>query len=312
MFLCQANVHFGKQIMTVPTYESWADWIKRGSVAPHILTLKSAGTKLDMVEAIRPRGDLSRMALPSMILNQDLAGGTYLCGDFGAGRFAETSVKEGFYLAPPNADYKLTVDAKHHTRALAFSIEYWQSVVDWAADRDFSLAHPKLYSGTSFRSPLIHSMFRQLWRLCDEEGAPSQILAQAAGCEILAELCRLHRTPFAPATGGLTPWAKQHCIGIMRMRLSEDISLVELAAEVKLSPFHFARMFKQSVGVPPRIFLTQLRVERACELLRLSHLSVTEIALDVGYSSSQVLARVFLKHRHTTPTEYRREHRGWR
>lgn len=93
------------------------------------------------------------------------------------------------------------------------------------------------------------------------------------------------------------------------MRLAEDISLVELAAEVKLSPFHFARMFKQSVGVPPRVFLTQLRVDKACELLRYSDLPVTEIAFEVGYSSSQVLARVFLKHRNTTPTDYRREHR---
>lgn len=59
--------------MTVVTYDSWADWIKRGSVAPHILTLKSAGTTLHMVEAVRPRGDLSRMALPSVVINQDLA-----------------------------------------------------------------------------------------------------------------------------------------------------------------------------------------------------------------------------------------------
>lgn len=295
--------------MTAPTYESWADWIKRGSVAPYILTLKSAGTKLDMVEAIRPRGDLSRMGLPSMVLNQDLQGGTHLCGDFGSGRFDETSMKEGFYLAPPNAAYHLTVDEKHHTRALAFPVQHWQAVVDWAADRDFSLEHEQLYSGKCFRSPLIHSVFRQLWRLCDEEGAPSRMLAQAAGCEILAELCRLHGAPFAPTSGGLTPWAERHCKEVMRARLSEDISLDELAAEAKLSPFHFARMFKQSVGVPARVYLTQLRMDKACELLRLSEMPVTEIALEVGYSSSQVLARVFLKNRHMTPTNYRREHR---
>ncbi|MFK3852899.1 helix-turn-helix domain-containing protein [Agrobacterium pusense] len=295
--------------MTAVTYDSWADWIKRGSVAPHILTLKSAGTTLHMVEAVRPRGDLSRMALPSVVINQDLAGGTLLCGDFGAGPFAGSTIKDGFYLAPPNAGYKLTVDEKHHTRALAFSIEYWQKMIDWAADRDFSLSDPQLYSGTCLRSPSIHSMFRRLWQLCDEEGAPSQMLAQAAGCEILAELCRLHRAPFAPVTGGLSTWAVRHCVEVMRMRLSEDISLVELAAEVKMSPFHFARMFKRSVGVPPRLFLTELRVERACKLLSSSNLPVTEIALEVGYSSSQVLSRVFLKHRQTTPSNYRREHR---
>jgi AraC family transcriptional regulator len=92
----------------------------------------------------------------------------------------------------------------------------------------------------------------------------------------------------------------------MRQRLSEDISLDDLAAEARLSPFHFARMFKQSLGVPPRVYLTRLRVEKACELLEHTDLPVTEIAFEVGYSSNQVLARVFLKHRHMSPSDYRR------
>jgi AraC family transcriptional regulator len=92
----------------------------------------------------------------------------------------------------------------------------------------------------------------------------------------------------------------------MLARLSEDISLDELAAEARLSPFHFARMFKQSVGVPPRVYLTRLRMERACELLERTDLPVTEIAQEVGYSSNQVLARIFIKHQRMTPTDYRR------
>jgi AraC family transcriptional regulator len=65
-------------------------------------------------------------------------------------------------------------------------------------------------------------------------------------------------------------------------------------------------MFKQSVGVPPRVYLTQIRIEKACELLEKTDLPVTDIAFEVGYSSNQVLARVFLKHRRVTPTDYRR------
>jgi len=93
---------------------------------------------------------------------------------------------------------------------------------------------------------------------------------------------------------------------LMHARLSEDITLDELAAEAQLSPFHFVRMFKQSVGVPPRAYLTQLRMERVCELLEMSDLPITEIAFEVGYSSNQVLARVFTKYQHMSPSEYRR------
>src|SRR5690606_12277635 len=112
--------------------------------------------------------------------------------------------------------------------------------------------------------------------------------------------------PFGQVRGGLAPWAERRCLELMRARLSEDISLDELAAEARLSPFHFARMFKQSVGVPPRVHLTQLRMERASELLETTNLPVTEIAQEVGYSSNQVLARVFTKHRRMSPTDYRR------
>ncbi len=92
---------------------------------------------------------------------------------------------------------------------------------------------------------------------------------------------------------------------MIRARLAEDLSLDELAAEAGLSPFHFSRMFKRSVGVTPRVFVVRLRIERACELLEKTALPVTEIAQEVGYSSSQVLARVFLKYKRMSPSAYR-------
>jgi AraC-like DNA-binding protein len=121
-----------------------------------------------------------------------------------------------------------------------------------------------------------------------------------------SELCRSGGAPFVPPKGGLAPWAERRCLELIRARLSEDVSLDELAAEAQLSPFHFARMFKQSVGVPPRVYLTRLRVEKACDLLEHTDLPITEIALEVGYSSNQVLARVFLKHQRMSPSDYRR------
>lgn len=139
---------------------------------------------------------------------------------------------------------------------------------------------------------------------------PSRLLAQAAGCEILAELCRLTGSPLVKIREGLPSWAQRRCVELMRARLSEDISLDELAAEARLSTFHFSRMFKRSLGVPPRIYLTRLRVEKACDLLGRTDLTVTEIAQEVGYSSNQVLARVFMKHKQMTPSDYRRATRN--
>lgn len=193
--------------------------------------------------------------------------------------------------------------SEHRIRSFAFPTAQWRSVLDQTSDGPYSIDGLR-YRG-AFVTPAIRSALRNLWSLCGKDLASGQ-LARAAGCENLADIYRLVRPPLAPAKGGLAPWAERRCIELMHERLSEGISLEEMAAEVRLSVCHFARMFKQSVGVPPRVYLTRLRVEKACELLETTDLSVLEIALEVGYSSNQVLARVFLKYQNMSPTDYRR------
>ncbi len=291
--------------MSVPAYSSFAQWYSNGHLAHYVRTMKSAGGIIHLLEAAQPAGDMSDPAVPDLVLYQDLHGGTRVSGDMGGGRFDVRSEKGSFFLSAPRFANTVIVDAAHELRSLSFPLAQWQPILDEAAGGQFSLDYAKLCMG-AFASPTIRSAVRNLWVLCDDEGAPSRLLAQAAGCEILAELCRLGGGPFAPAKGGLAPWAERRCLELLRARLSEDISLDELAAEARLSPFHFARMFKQSVGVPPRVYLTRLRLEKACELLETTDLPVTEIAQEVGYSSNQVLARVFTKHRRISPTDYRR------
>jgi AraC family transcriptional regulator len=291
--------------MTVPAYTSSSQWYREGHFGSYVRTMKSPGGILDLLEVERPAGDMSRPALPDIVLYQDLLGGGRVSGDLGGGHFDVTSKKGDLALAAPNFATTAMMDASHQLRSLAFPMAQWQKMLDEAADGRFSFDSPHIY-GRMFDSPAIRSALRNLWALCEDEGAPSRLLARAAGCEILAELCRLGGAPFAPARGGLAPWAERRSLELLRSRLSEDISLDELAAEVQLSTFHFARMFKQSVGVPPRIYLTRLRVEKACELLEQTDLPITAIALEVGYSSNQVLARVFLKHMRLSPSDYRR------
>lgn len=290
--------------MTEQHHPSFTQWYCEGDQASYVRTLKSPGGILNLLEVERPAGDMSRPGVLDIVLYQDLLGGSRVSGDLGGGRFSVIGKKGQFALAAPNFATEAIMDESHQLRSLAFPMEQWQKMLDEAADGgsvDLSLIY-----GRMFDSSAIQSALRRLWALCEEEGAPSRLLARAAGFEILAELCQLGGRPLVTARGGLAPWAERRCLELMRERLSEDISLEELAAEARLSPFHFARMFKQSVGVPPRVYLTRLRMERTCELLETTNLSVTEIAQEVGYSSNQVLSRVFMKHQHMSPTDYRR------
>lgn len=284
---------------------SFSQWYRQDQQASYVRTRKSPGGILDMVEVARPAGDMSHPPLSDLVLYQDQIGGSRVIGNSGGGHFNVVSEAGAFFLAAPNFANTVMVDSNHQLRGLSFPVAQWLSVLDEAMDGDFSVESLQLYRG-HFHAPAIRSALRNLWALSEEEGAPSRLLARAAGCEILAELCRLSGAPFAPAKGGLAGGTQRRTLELMRSRLAEDISLDELAADAQLSPFHFARMFKQSVGVPPRVYLTQLRMEKACELLEKSDLSITGIAHEVGYSSNQVLARIFHKHHRMTPSEYRR------
>lgn len=291
--------------MTGHAHSSFARWHSNGRHASYVRAMKSPGGIVDLLEVQRPAGDMSRPALPDIVLMEDMLGCSRVRGDLGGGRFDMATGKGALALAAPNFATTVVNDERHRLRSLAFPLAQWQDLLDEAAIGGFSIDTACIY-GRVFDSSTIRSALRSLWALCEEEGAPSRLLARAAGCEILAELCRLGGAPLAPAKGGLASWAERRCVELMRTRLSEDISLDDLAAEARLSPFHFARMFKQTFGVPPRVYLTRLRVEKACELLENTGLSVTEIALEVGYSSNQVLARVFVKHMRMSPSDYRR------
>lgn len=94
---------------------------------------------------------------------------------------------------------------------------------------------------------------------------------------------------------------------IERMRnLDTDLSLQVLAKESGYSRVHFTRMFRAATGYAPHNYLLKLRVDRVRELLVSSTLSLTEIALECGFSSHSHLSRVFRQVLGATPNEYRR------
>jgi len=88
--------------------------------------------------------------------------------------------------------------------------------------------------------------------------------------------------------------------------LDDELSLESLAQESGYSRVHFVRMFRAATGRSPHNYLLNLRIERARELLSNPALSLTDIALDCGFSSHSHLTRVFRQFLGVTPSECRR------
>ena len=87
--------------------------------------------------------------------------------------------------------------------------------------------------------------------------------------------------------------------------VSESISIDSLAELAELSPFHFARVFKQSTGMTPLQFVIRERMLQAQQLIRETSRSLIEIALEVGYTSPSHFAQVFRRTVGMAPTQFR-------
>lgn len=87
--------------------------------------------------------------------------------------------------------------------------------------------------------------------------------------------------------------------------LAEPISLTELAASVGLSPFHVARLFSRSVGMPPHAWRQQLRLNRALGLLR-QGMAVSEVAATLGFADQSHFNRQFKRAFGATPGRWQR------
>jgi AraC-like DNA-binding protein len=93
----------------------------------------------------------------------------------------------------------------------------------------------------------------------------------------------------------------------LHARAHERLTLDDLAAHACLSPYHFHRQFTAIHGLTPQRYLTRLRLERACRLLRDSDLPITRIAQDVGFGSPASFSRRFTSTFGTSPVRHRAE-----
>src|SRR5260370_34934482 len=92
--------------------------------------------------------------------------------------------------------------------------------------------------------------------------------------------------PISGAVGTL-PWGRlRRVIEYIQQNLAHDLTLAELAALVYMSPYHFARLFKCSTGMPPHRFVSRQRITRACAILATPELSITQISRMVGFRRS--------------------------
>lgn len=203
------------------------------------------------------------------------------------------------------------VQSRHQIRALRFEVS------------DFNLSEAAGGANREIELQSIHrvkdSRLRALMTAVDIErasGFPSgQLFLQSIEAALAAILVRTYSLSIKtrrPIKGGLSDTNRRNVLELVRSRISDDISLGDMAAVTGLSVAHFCHIFKKSVTQSPYQFVLQQKVQYAKELLLSEDLRVIDVALACGFKTQQHFARIFRKMSGLSPTEYQRLRRNRR
>lgn len=122
----------------------------------------------------------------------------------------------------------------------------------------------------------------------------------------MTNACRNVATKRSEKSSSVVEKAKEY-IG---NRYNKDVSLDDVSREVNISPYYFSKIFKEETGVNFIEYLTNIRIEKAKELLQDTEYSMKEICSMVGYSDPNYFSRSFKKNVGVTPTEYKEGFQG--
>lgn len=196
---------------------------------------------------------------------------------------------------------------------------------------DFSLLHnvadiesiltnlPSALLITPENDPAIHERLKNLMcEICTEYFSDSILISASIYAKLIEMLVLIGRDRTANGSAFDTTHTKQKeytekfmaVCNYIHEHCTEDLSLDDAAALAGFSKYHFTRLFKRFTGVSFYKYLNKNRIEHAEMLLVDPQISITEAALQSGFSSLSAFIRMFKQIKDCTPTEFRNMYEG--
>ncbi len=160
----------------------------------------------------------------------------------------------------------------------------------------------------SLKDPSLQHLVSEMGREASEGWPLGSLYADLLGAGLSSQLLRRHVANPVPAPEMKTelPMPRlRHAMEYMTANLHKDLRLEQIARELNLSPFHFARVFRNTTGQTPYQYLLDQRMDRAKYFLKHHNLPVQEIAAMTGFSSSANFVRAFRQKVGVTPGAWR-------
>lgn len=158
------------------------------------------------------------------------------------------------------------------------------------------------------KHPWLKGTFDQLSSEYMEQNLGTEIIVNKLTEVILVELIRINfgrqeKNHFLMA---LKDKQISKALQLLHSSPQTPWTIEQLATQIGMSRASFAKRFTEMVGQPMFTYLSQLRMQKAKELLQNTTLSVDDIAFNIGYESARAFTKTFGKYVGTTPKQYRK------
>lgn len=155
-------------------------------------------------------------------------------------------------------------------------------------------------------TPLLRELFPELIRRLDQSSTLETLATASLFKALLVELANIiHTAQKEPKWLSPRVQRVKNFLPQLLELLGDPWTLDAMAAQCGVKRTQFAHITKRLTGYAPIQYLQRIRLDKSCELLRHTDRSITDIAFDCGYSSSQYFSETFKNQTHMTPSEYR-------
>lgn len=275
-------------------------------IVPRSPILRSQDAVADILRVeqhYQPANQKSECCLPTYLLSIHLGQPIQLERRIDGRRSHDRLVKGDIMITPPYLHRELFWDAD--AEFLLFRLE--PTLFATAVHESIDAEHIQIVPQLKICDPLIQQIGLTLKAELERDGLSDRLYAESMANALAVHLLRRYsnQTQEIRTYPGRLPGHKlQQAIDYIQAHLAEEVSLEAIATELGMSPYYFARLFKQSTGYSPYQYVIRCRIERAQELMAQESQSIASIALKVGFASQSQFGRHFKRLTGVTPKQF--------
>ncbi|HEY9635947.1 MAG TPA: AraC family transcriptional regulator [Coleofasciculaceae cyanobacterium] len=223
------------------------------------------------------------------------------------GRLHKTQMCKGDISITPNG---LLAQGRWNKTIECLVLSLNPTLIERAASESANTGNIEIVPQRGVRDPQIYYIGQALLAELEAGGLAGCLYGESLSLALAVHLIKRYSTsnqPIQEPVRGLS-WRKlQQVTDYINDNLTQNLTLSEMADFLEMSPYYFARLFKQTTGLAPHQYVINCRIERAKILLAENKLPLVEIGYRVGCSSQSNFTALFRKHVGITPKAYREQ-----